>query len=780
MMTTKPAFTRRDWWYLGGLVAVTFAYFWRAAIGRGVFFHHDLHALFYPMKAFYVEALRALRLPMWNPYIGAGYPQFAEGQIAALYPLNPLLFGLLPLPLAFNHLIIWHFALAGVFFYLFLRKRGLGGAASFLGAIIFEWSGFMAAHLPHPSITCSLAWLPLLLYFLEDGRQRAQAGRSLLRPVLSGGAVVAIQALAGFPPVLFYSLLTGAIYVLCAGIGLRRAALLWGGMIVVGLSVGAVQWLPTGDLALHAVRTEMTPLDRMVLMTSYGLTPRQLPTLLFPNYVGSSAYGTYVGLKHSWELCGYLGLLSLPLIVTGVTRRWRRGWPLVVIGVVGLGLALGPGNPVYQVLCYVPGFNFFRAAGRYLLLWTIAGAALAAEGVEALLAAPPTRSRRTALIEAAAVALTLAAVAIPVWFRRTWPEHASRPTVLPTEWLFLAAGLLLFVALVAVARAGGSRRLLWACGSAAILADLLVFAAPLAPLAPVGLLYTRPPWTVQQIIPDSSWYRVWAWRTMGPEDRYTGESPPWALDFDPYLWDQSRLKRNLQALWRVRGVEANVGFVRDLEALGRLSALKSNPDIHEGYRYVRPVANLLGAKYLVLRQREPDLELLDEREKLLLYRNPNVLPRARVVGAAEPVFNETQELLRAVATDFPLRDWVVLNASPPVPLVTPGEIPSTITFEDPRPEIIRLRTRTDAPGMLVLSESYAPDWRVTLDGRDAPHFRAQYLVQAVFLPAGNHTVEFRYDNLAYQMGLRISLMAAAIWMGLAIRAWWRRRRLPVS
>jgi hypothetical protein len=782
MGMTTPAFTRRDWWYLGGLAVVTFAYFWQAASGRGVFFHEDLHDFAYPLKAFHAEALRAHRLPMWNPYIGAGYPQFAEGQIGALYPLNVLLFGLMPLALAFNHLIIWHFALAGIFFYLFLRKRGLSAPAAFVGASIFEWSGFMASRIQNLSILPSVAWLPLLLYFLEEGRQRAQTGRSLWQPTLAGGAVVALQVLVGFPPVAFYSLLAGAIYLLCAGIGFKRAALLWGGIVAVGVSVSAVQWLPTADVLSRTNRAEMTPLQHLVFMTSYGLTPRHLATLVFPNVLGSSGFGTYVGSgENAWEVCGYLGLLALPLMVVGALRRRRWGWPFVVMGLVGLALAFGRDNPIYRVLCYVPIINSFRAAGRYLVLWTVAGSALAAVGAEALLAARAARSRRTILAEAAMVAAAAACVAVPWWFMRAWPAYPSRPAALRSEWLFLLVSLALFGAWRWAARAGGSRRLMWGCAGAAILADLLTFGAPLAPVAPVASLYGKTPWAAQRVAEDPSWHRVWAWRTIdpGPELRFL-EPKPWAYGLDPYLRAQNRLTPNLPILWRLQAVQSYSAFVREIEWLTRLALIDSEPVAHQGFLHLQPLADLLGAKYLLLGYPEQGLELVERRGDLWLYRNPNALPRAWVVGAADATDDQRQETMEAMAPSFPRLERVLLNAAPPVPLTTPGAIPADITFEDPRPEVMRLHTRTDAPGMLVVSVLYDPDWQATLDGRETRLYRANHLVRAVFLPAGEHVVELRYDNLTYQLGLRVSLIMALFWTVLALRASSRRRRSGVA
>jgi hypothetical protein len=139
--------------------------------------------------------------------------------------------------------------------------------------------------------------------------------------------------------------------------------------------------------------------------------------------------------------------------------------------------------------------------------------------------------------------------------------------------------------------------------------------------------------------------------------------------------------------------------------------------------------------------------------------------------------DESAEVERATSAGVDHRQGVLLDAPPPIPLNTRGEVPSKITFEEPRPEILRVRTRTAAPGMLVVSETYNDDWRATLDGRQTRIYRAEYFVRAVFLPAGEHTVEFRYDNAAYRLGLGISLFMAALWTVLALRVWSRGRRL---
>ena len=50
-----------------------------------------------------------------------------------------------------------------------------------------------------------------------------------------------------------------------------------------------------------------------------------------------------------------------------------------------------------------------------------------------------------------------------------------------------------------------------------------------------------------------------------------------------------------------------------------------------------------------------------------------------------------------------------------------------------------------AEGVAVFSEIYYPHgWTAYVDGQEAPYFRADYVLRAMKLPAGDHVVEFRF------------------------------------
>jgi hypothetical protein len=787
-MMNPGKFLKRDGAAILGLVLLTLGFFWSALSGRLIFFHEDFHGLFYPMKYFYMECLRAHRLPLWNPYISCGYPQYAEGQIATFYPLNFLLSAFLPIVQSFNYNVVLHFALAGIFFYLFLRKRHLGIGASFIGAGIFQWSAFMVGHLQHPSIFCSVAWLPLLLYFLEDGLQRIGAGKESFSRALAAGLVLAIQILVGYPPIVFYSLMIALIYLIGRGVNLRKTGLGFKApclffllILAVGLSLSTLQWLPTADLTRNS---ERVTLARTLYMTGFSMDPRHLVTFIFPHYLGSAAFGTYVGQKFYWEVCAYLGLLSLLLIALAVIKRWQQSWPLVGLALIGLVLALGRlnasdsnpiVNPIYNFLQFVPPFNLFRAAGRYLLFWTVAGAALAAEGVQFLLdKSAAGEKRRTWPAWLLTGGLLITWVVLQFYYYRRLPAHAPRPAVLPAEWLILGCGLLLFASLVWAAKKGTAK--IWLVGvlAAATLADLFAFGKPLAPLTDPGF-HRIVPWTARRIMEDKSWYRVWPWRTSQKGDPFYGDPYPWALTRKYYLWDADRLMPNLNIPWRMHTVSGNAAFMREMDYAVHLTESEIYPRIPKGYVYFNNLAHLLGVKYFLLRQADPHLELIEQRGKLWLYRNPDALPRAWVVGAAQVIEDPKRAGKVALGSLFDPRAVAVVEEPLPASLNEMGEVPSDITWQDPRPEKIILHTKTAKAGLLVLSEIYDLNWDAKIDGQATPLYRTDWLLRGVYLPAGEHQVEFLYNNIYISSGLRLSLVALLFWLLAAWRGPSRRQ-----
>ena len=147
-----------------------------------------------------------------------------------------------------------------------------------------------------------------------------------------------------------------------------RLALWFALPVILGAGIAAVQLLPTGELVGYSTRSATTE----SFVTSYSLPPSFLPQFVFPFPQGepSEATGEY------WS---YFGLIPFFLALAAlVLRRDRRTVFFGLFALVALALALGDLNPAYQVLSHVPPFSFFRVPARYLYLFVLAAAFLAA------------------------------------------------------------------------------------------------------------------------------------------------------------------------------------------------------------------------------------------------------------------------------------------------------------------------------------------------------------------------------------------------------------------
>ncbi len=82
---------------------------------------------------------------------------------------------------------------------------------------------------------------------------------------------------------------------------------------------------------------------------------------------------------------------------------------------------------------------------------------------------------------------------------------------------------------------------------------------------------------------------------------------------------------------------------------------------------------------------------------------------------------------------------------------------------------IEVRASASGPAYLVLTDSYNPDWKVTVDGEPAELLRANQMFRAVALAAGTHQVSLRYRPLSLAWGAAITLAAAMLTILLAAR-----------
>ncbi|MBC7446874.1 MAG: YfhO family protein [Hymenobacteraceae bacterium] len=173
------------------------------------------------------------------------------------------------------------------------------------------------------------------------------------------------------------------------------------------------------------------------------------------------------------------------------------------------------------------------------------------------------------------------------------------------------------------------------------------------------------------------------------------------------------------------------------------------------------IIGMLNARYVIQNPNQP------------AQRNPSALGNAWLVREVKTVQTPDQEL--AALTDLDPATTAVVDATK-FPAVKAGALDpgaGAISLTKYEPEKLTYAANLTAPATAVFSEIYYADgWNAYLDGKAAPYFRANYLLRAMSLPAGQHTVEFRFEPTEYTIGNTVSLISSILLVLLVGGAGW--------
>ena len=120
------------------------------------------------------------------------------------------------------------------------------------------------------------------------------------------------------------------------------------------------------------------------------------------------------------------------------------------------------------------------------------------------------------------------------------------------------------------------------------------------------------------------------------------------------------------------------------------------------------------------------------------------LPRAKLYSRWQVSTNDTETLSTLGAPSFKPEELVLVNDDIPAPssVVAPAE--GSAEYKNYEPKKFEIRTSSTAPSMLLVNDHTDPDWHVTVDGKPERVLRANFVIRAVQVPAGQHTVVWHY------------------------------------
>ncbi|HUQ66161.1 MAG TPA: YfhO family protein [Flavitalea sp.] len=167
------------------------------------------------------------------------------------------------------------------------------------------------------------------------------------------------------------------------------------------------------------------------------------------------------------------------------------------------------------------------------------------------------------------------------------------------------------------------------------------------------------------------------------------------------------------------------------------------------------VLNMLNTKYLILAN--------PSTHQPAVRPNPEALGHGWFVTAIKYVNNADEEI-KAIE-QFNPADTAIADKREQSKLVFPPQKDSSsrITLIENRNDVISYKSSSKANGIAVFSEVYYPyGWKATIDGKETPIARVNYVLRALSVPAGDHTIEFRFEPSSFLIGDRISLIVGIL------------------
>lgn len=563
------------------------------------------------------------------------------------------------------------------------------------------------------------------------------------------------------------------------------------------------------ELTAKADTTQKTPAKGLDKEYAFAWSYGKLETLTFlvPNFSGGGSGGELDTKSESYKALTRLGVAddqaaqfvqSLPtywgdqtfvsggvyagaiicfLFVLGLfyaDKRYR--WPFAVGALVSLMLGWGGNFSIlnYPLFDYFPLFNKFRAVSMILSLTQMCMIVVATLGVQKLLENPPswTDFKKPFLISlgvTAGLALALALAPSLVGLRSS-NDSAFVNQLVQSFGNNQAAANDLYNALLddraSMLRSDALRSLLFILIAAAVVWAFVTQKLKNTALVAgaLSVLVLMDMWVVNKRYLNNDDFRP---RVNNYDDL-----------FQPSAADQQILQ-DKSLSYRVLDVTTNPFTNATTSAfhksLGGYSAakLRRYQDLIENQlsKNNMSVLNMLNTKYFIAsgENGQPQAQI-----------NPGALGNAWFVRELKMV-NTPDEEMKALDNFNPRTTAIVekrfadmLKEAKPS-----ADSSGSINLTVYKPNALTYEYNSPTPQIVVFSEIYYKgneDWKSYVDGQEAPHFRANYLLRAMSLPAGKHTVTFKFDPITIKEGQKIDLWASIAFVAFILGAVWMDRR----
>lgn len=191
---------------------------------------------------------------------------------------------------------------------------------------------------------------------------------------------------------------------------------------------------------------------------------------------------------------------------------------------------------------------------------------------------------------------------------------------------------------------------------------------------------------------------------------------------------------------------------------------------NQSYTDIADFVDLASVKYLVsqFKPLPPRYrQIFTSSEGIAVYENARSMPEAYLVANCRLASSKADALAMLTSTVFDPRLEVILELEKKSTEASfePSSLPRGQNFMQalsprrPSPNQVVVNYSSPEPACLVLTDTFYPGWRATIDGKEAVILRANFLFRAIVVPAGDHNVSFDYDPLSFRLGSLLGLLS---------------------
>ena len=172
-----------------------------------------------------------------------------------------------------------------------------------------------------------------------------------------------------------------------------------------------------------------------------------------------------------------------------------------------------------------------------------------------------------------------------------------------------------------------------------------------------------------------------------------------------------------------------------------LAKASSAEDAEDAFRKV-PVLNMLNMRYLIMDSNHAPLK------------NPYADGNAWFVSRVQVVKDANEEMLALQASNP--RDVAIIDKRFENQLKQKDWKLDSMSFVELvsyKPDRLEYKYKSSQPGVMLFSEVYYPHgWKAFIDGQPAEHFRANWILRGMEVPAGEHVISFYFHPDIYMTG----------------------------